>query len=258
MRASAVLPLDLKLVLWPEDVVDVDGALAGSDQESALSSLAARLRTTVVAGVVEDVDPDRFFNAAVAWGPDGKVIARYDKVHRVPFGEYVPARTFFDRLADLSDVPRDAIPGRGAGVLETGVGRLGVLVSYEVFFEGRARDAVRADAAILLVPTNASSYRDAQVPAQEVAAARLRAIQTGRWVLQAAPTGYSVVVDHDGRVLQSSPLGLPSVLRGTVQLRSGDTPWTVIGSVPVMAVAGLGLLLGLLVNRRQIHRTGAA
>ncbi len=251
VRASAVLRLDLDLVLWPEDVVDTDGALAGSDQEEALSSLATRLRTTLVAGVVEDVGANRFLNAAVAWGPDGQVVARYDKVHRVPFGEYVPARTFFDRLADLSDVPRDAIAGRGVGVLDTGAGTFGVLVSYEVFFEDRARAAVRADAAILLVPTNASSYRDAQVPAQEVAAARLRAIQTGRWVLQAAPTGYSVVVDHDGRVLQSSPLGLPAVLEGVVQLRTGDTPWTVIGSVPVMAAAGLGLLWGLLVARRQ-------
>ena len=126
-------------------------------------------------------------------------------------------------------MPRDAIPGRGAGVLDTGVGKLGVLISYEVFFEDRARAAVRADASVLLVPTNASSYRDAQVPAQEVAAARIRAIQTGRWVVQAAPTGYSAIVDHDGRVLESTPLGAPAVVEGIVQLRTGDTPWTVSG-----------------------------
>jgi apolipoprotein N-acyltransferase len=105
---------------------------------------------------------------------------------------------------------------------------------------------VRADAGILLVPTNASSYRDAQVPAQELAAARLRAIQTGRWVVQAAPTGYSAIVDSDGRVLKSSPLGLAAVVEGTVQLRSGDTPWTATGSWPVVALAIVGLLLGLL------------
>ena len=245
VRASAVLRIGVALVLWPEDVVDVDGALAGSAQEEALSSLAQTLRTTLVAGVVEDVGPDRSLNAAVAWGPDGKVLARYDKVHRVPFGEYVPARDFFDRLGDLSDVPRDAIPGRGTGVLDTGAGKLGVLISYEVFFEDRARDAVRADASVLLVPTNASSFRDAQVPAQELAAARIRAIQTGRWVVQAAPTGYSAIVDHDGRVLESTPLGVPAVIEGIVQLRTGDTPWTVIGSLPVMALAALCLLFGL-------------
>ncbi len=255
LRSSAVLRIGVALVLWPEDVVDVDGALAGSIQEETLSSLAEQLHTTLVAGVVEDVGADRFLNAAVAWGPDGKVIARYDKVHRVPFGEYVPARDFFDRLGDLSDVPRDAIPGRGAGVLNTGVGKLGVLISYEVFFEDRARDAVRADASVLLVPTNASSYRDAQVPAQEVAAARIRAIQTGRWVVQAAPTGYSAIVDHDGRVLESTPLGVPAVIEGIVQLRTGDTPWTVIGSLPVMALAGLCLLFGLVWSRRA-RRTG--
>ena len=120
LRASAVIRNGMGLVLWPEDVVDVDGALAGSVQEEALSSLAQKLQTTLVAGIVEDVGTDRFLNAAVAWGPDGNIVARYDKVHRVPFGEYVPARGFFDGLADLSDVPRDAIPGRGAGVLNTG------------------------------------------------------------------------------------------------------------------------------------------
>ena len=245
LRASAVIRNGMGLVLWPEDVVDVDGALAGSVQEEALSSLAQKLQTTLVAGIVEDVGTDRFLNAAVAWGPDGNIVARYDKVHRVPFGEYVPARGFFDGLADLSDVPRDAIPGRGAGVLNTGGGKLGVLISYEVFFEDRARAAVRADASVLLVPTNASSYRDAQVPAQEVAAARIRAIQTGRWVVQAAPTGYSAIVDHDGLVLQSTPLGAPAVVEGIVQLRTGDTPWTVIGSLPVMALAAIGLVCGL-------------
>ena len=100
------------------------------------------------------------------------------------------------------------------------------------------------------MPTNASSYRDAQVPAQEVAAARIRAIQTGRWVVQAAPTGYSAIVDHDGRVLESTPLGVPAVIEGIVQLRTGDTPWTVIGSLPVMALAGLCLLFGLVWSRR--------
>ncbi len=124
-------------------------------------------------------------------------------------------------------------------------------MSYEVFFEDRARDAVRADASVLLVPTNASSYRDAQVPAQEVAAARLRAIQTGRWVVQAAPTGYSAIVDHDGRVLESSSLGPPTVVEGIVQLRSGDTPWTVVGSLPVMALAAIGLVCGLVTGRRR-------
>ena len=135
----------------------------------------------------EDVGGRRFRNAAVAWAPDGTRTARYDKAHRVPFGEYVPWRELVGRLADLSAVPRDAVAGHGPGRLDTPVGRLGVVVSYEVFFPARARAAIRSGGSVLLVPTNASSYRTRQVPAQEVAAARLRALETGRAVVQAAP-----------------------------------------------------------------------
>src|SRR5205807_9327393 len=98
-------------------------------------------------------------DAAVAWGPGGRIVGRYDKVRRVPFGEYVPLRGLVRHLADLSAVPRDARPGRGPGLLRTPAGPLGVLVSYEVFFEDRARAAVGAGGEVLLVPTNASSYR---------------------------------------------------------------------------------------------------
>ena len=207
LRVGAAVGAGADVVLWPEDVVDVPGVLAGSPEEEALAAQAVDLRTTIVAGVVEDVDDARFRNAVVVFGPDGRVIDRYDKVHLVPFGEYIPARRFFARLADVSAVPRDAIAGRGPGVVDTPAGRLGVLISYEVFFPDRGRDAVRAGGRLVLVPTNASSFDDAQVPAHELAVARLRAVETGRWVVQAAPTGYSAVIDHRGRVLVRTGLG---------------------------------------------------
>ncbi len=232
--ASAGVGAGADVVLWPEDVVDVDGVFAGSPEEQALSALAAELRTTLVVGITEDVGDDRFRNASVAFGPDGRVVDRYDKVHRVPFGEYIPARSFFARLGDVSAVPRDAIAGTGPGVVDTPAGRFGVLISYEVFFQDRGRDAVRAGGRLLLVPTNASSYVDAQVPAQQLAVARLRALETGRWVVQAAPTGYSAVVDHQGHVLARSGLGGAAVLRHEVQLRTGRTVFVSLGPAPVL------------------------
>ena len=234
-------PVDV--VLWPEDVVDVEGPVAGSPEEAALAGLARTLGTTLVAGVVEDTEPGRFRNAAVAFGPDGAVVARYDKVHRVPFGEYVPARDLVDRVADLSAVPRDAIPGRGPGLLRTEAGRLGVLISYEVFFADRARAAVAAGAEVLLVPTNASSFTTSQVPGQELAAARLRALETGRTVVQAAPTGYTAVVDAGGRVRARSGLGGAEVLTRTVDRRRGRTLASRAGELPVVLLSGLVLLV---------------
>jgi apolipoprotein N-acyltransferase len=250
LRTGATVGPGVDLVLWPEDVVDVPGTLAGSPEEQALAALARDLLTTIVAGVVEDIDDDRFRNAAVVFGPDGRVIDRYDKVHRVPFGEYIPARSFFARLADVSDVPRDAIAGTGPGTVDTPAGRMGVLISYEVFFQDRGRAAVRAGGRLLLVPTNASSFNDAQVPAHELAVARLRALETGRWLVQAAPTGYSAVVDHRGRVLARTRLGGPAVLRHDVELRTGETLFVAVGPAPVLVLAAITLVIPWLRRRK--------
>ena len=243
LEATAGLRAPVGLVLWPEDVVDVETDVAATPEGRRLSELARSQGATLVAGVVEDVDPDRFHNAAVAWGPDGTLLDRYEKVHRVPFGEYVPGRGLIGAVADLSAVPRDAIAGTGPATLETPAGRLAVVVSYEVFFDDRVRAGVRAGGRMVLVPTNASSYRDAQVPAQEVAVARLRAIETGRWVVQAAPTGYSAVVDHRGRVRARSGLGRPAVLVADAGLRSGSTPFVALGPTPWL-LAALVMLFG--------------
>ena len=242
-----------ELMVWPEDVADVDGPLAGSAEEADMAALARDLGLTLVAGIVEEPEEgDRFRNAAVAWDREGRQVDRYDKVHRVPFGEYVPLRSLFERLADLSDVPRDAVPGRGPGVLDTPMGRLGVVISYEVFFAERARAAAAAGGRLLLVPTNASSYTTSQVPAQELATARLRAVETGRWVVQAAPTGYSAAVDQRGRVRTVGPLGDPALIVRTVQLRSGRTLAVRLGEWPVIGL-GAGLLVGAWGMRRKLE-----
>ena len=240
--ATAGVRLPVDLVLWPEDVVDIEREVATAPEGAILSALADSLDATLVAGVVQDEDGGRFRNSAVPWGPDGTMYPRYDKVHRVPFGEYVPARSFFDRIADLSAVPRDATAGRGPAVLHTPAGTLGVVISYEVFFPDRAREAVRSGGRVVLVPTNAASYRDTQIPSQEVAAARLRGLETGRWVIQAAPTGYSAVIDQRGEVRAQGGLGGPEVLHSTVDLRTGDTLYVRTGSAPWVAAAAVLLL----------------
>jgi apolipoprotein N-acyltransferase len=161
----------------------------------------------------------------------------------VPFGEYIPFRSLVEKVADLSAVPRDAHVGHGAGILPTRAGRLGVVISFEVFFARRARDAMAAGGRVLLVPTNASSYSSTQMPALELGAARMRAIETGRDVLQAAPTGFSAVVDHRGEVHERTNLGDREVLSATVQRRSGDTIYTRLGDGPFVFLTLLVLVV---------------
>ncbi|HVT76747.1 MAG TPA: apolipoprotein N-acyltransferase [Acidimicrobiales bacterium] len=243
--ATARLHRPVDLVLWPEDVIDLAGPIAGDPVKYEVGDLAAGLQTTLVAGVVEDSGRHHFRNAAVVWDRSGKIVDRYEKVHRVPFGEYVPARSLVKHLANITPVPRDAIAGHGDGVLLTRAGQLGVMISYEVFFADRARTAVHGGAQVLLVPTNASSFKGRQVPRQEVAAARLRAVETGRDLVQAAPTGHSVFVDAHGHTWKRSRLGARAAAVTVLHTRAGTTPYQRAGDVPVVVVV-LGLLVASL------------
>ena len=245
VRATRAVHSPVDVVLWPEDVVDVD-AIEGSPEASVIGDLARSFDTTVIAGVVEDDGMTRFRNAAISWGPSGAIAGRYDKVHRVPFGEYIPLRSIVRHLGNVDAVPRDAAAGHGPGIMRTKAGRLGLAISYEVFFADRARAAARAGGRILLVPTNASSFTTSQVPGQELAAARLRALETGRSTVQAAPTGYSAVVDHAGNVVHRTALGRAAVLQSAVTLRAGTTPATAMGPWPFALLAVLGLAVAKL------------
>jgi apolipoprotein N-acyltransferase len=238
--ASEDLPVGLDLVLWPEDVVDVSGHIHEHPHGDYLAALAERHEAVVVAGVVSGAG-DEFVNEAYSWEPDGAPGDAYEKNQRVPFGEWIPFRSLVERIADVSAVPRDARVGRGPGLLATDSGDLGVVISYEVFFARRARDALRAGGEVLLVPTNATSYTTTQMPALEIGAARMRAVETGRAVVQAAPTGFSAFIDHRGGVHQQSDLGRRQVLVADVQLRSGHTPYTRLGDGPFVVLAVLAL-----------------
>jgi apolipoprotein N-acyltransferase len=238
------------LVLWPEDVIALTGALRGSAQGAEMAEEARRLHTTLVAGVTEPASPTTFRNEIVVWGPDGRIVGTFEKVHRVPFGEYVPFRSFISHFANLSEVPTDAIPGHGTGLLRTPAAPLGTLVSFEVFYANRSRTSVRAGAELLIVPTNTSSYATAQVPTQEVAADSVQAVETGRDVVQAAPTGYSAVVDQRGRVLERSVLGRGQLLTATLPLRRGFTPYDHLGDLPFLVLAGVGLVAAWAHQRR--------
>lgn len=244
LDVSRRIPTGTDLVLWPENVVDLPASIATSPQGSRLAALARAVDATLIAGVTEEVGDGRFRNAAVAWGPTGRLAGRYEKVHRVPFGEYVPGRALLSHVVDLSLVPRDAIPGDGTGMLETPAGRIGVAISFEVFFPDRVRSAVGAGGQIVVVPTNAASFTTDDVPAQELAAARLRAIEAGRHLIQAAPTGYSAIIDPDGTVRSRTNLGVAQLLTGDVDLRDGVTPYLRLGDTPVVLAALVVLALG--------------
>lgn len=241
--SSSIRPGSVQLIVWPEDVVALRGPLAGSPKEHQLADLARHLRATLIAGITQPKGRHHFLNYVEAWSPTGREIGHYEKVHRVPFGEYVPMRGLIRHLVNLSDVPRNAVPGKRPGFLRTPAGPLGIMISYETFFPQRARVAVQAGGEVLLVPTNDASYRGAQMPTMEIAASELRAIEEGRNLVQVAPTGYSAVITNRGRLLARSVLGRRSVIETVLPERRGHTVFEMLGSDPVLGLAALVLLV---------------
>lgn len=239
LEATEAVTGPVDLVLWPENVITTTGPFAGSRQAAAVAEAARRLDTVVVAGIVESF-PDHFRNASVVVGPSGRISDRYDKVLRVPFGEYIPWRGLVDSLSGgmaSTLVPRDARAGTGPATLDLPSGRVGVVISWEVFFERRGRDAIERGGEVLLNPTNGSSYWLTIVQSQQIASSRLQALTTGRWVLQTAPTGFSAVVDPSGAVLQRTGVSEQRVLQATIERRRGATWATRWGPWPAGAAA---------------------
>jgi apolipoprotein N-acyltransferase len=258
LEASSSLQPPLDLVVWPEGILPSHTPYTDSANAAAISDLAQRLHATVLVGVEQDVPPDRYLNMVVAWSPAGDVVATYVKNHLVPFGEYVPWRSTLDKVFNFAAVPYDGIPGHGPGILHTPAGPLGVMISYEVFFDQRARGAVQAGGQVLVVPTNTASYRSSQVPTQELAAARLRAWETGRWVLQVTPTGYTALVSPEGQVTARSTLGRQQIVYGSAPRRTGRTVYVELGDTPIVLAAVAVLVVAYLLVPPDLRRIRAA
>jgi apolipoprotein N-acyltransferase len=233
----------IDMVLWPENTVSVN-KLETSREFARLLAQSRSLNAPFLLGVVEDADDKFALNEQAVLDPNGTVTERFEKVRRVPYGEYFPFRKTIEKY-NLAPIPkRDFRPGTRAGTLDAVGTRFAVSISYEGFFDDRSRGGVRAGGRALLIPTNASSYTTTQVPTQQIAAARLRAIETGRWTVQAGPTGLSVVATPDGELRWRSELEKRETFVARIPLRDGFTPYVRFNDAPVLAVTLAALMLG--------------
>jgi apolipoprotein N-acyltransferase len=240
------------LVIWPETAVPY--LLERNPEVTAIVAEAAQ-GATVILGVQRE-EGLRFFNSLVSIGPDARIMARYDKHHLVPFGEYIPfgdlAYSLFGVSAFAARQGNGYSPGPGAAILDLGpsFGRVLPLICYEAVFPQDLRNAPgRAD--WILQITNDAWFGRLSGPYQHFAQARLRTIEQGLPMIRVANTGVSGVIDAKGRVRATIPLGqaayldtaLPGALPPTVFARFGELPGLAL-------LAGLAASL-LLAGRRQ-------
>ncbi len=247
---SASTDSRLDLVIWPENVIDVN-SFSSSVERSEIAAQAARLNAPFLVGITEDLDNRFFTNAQVVVNTDGSLGDRYDKVRRVPFGEFVPMRGLLEAVgAPVDRIPRDAMAGRDTAILRAVDTTIAVVISWEVFFAGRANEGVERGATLLVNPTNGSSYTGTILQTQQIASSRLRALETGRWLVQVSPTGFSAFVSPSGQVFDRTGVSEQHVITREVQLRSGRTIYSYLGDMPFILIMIASLIALLIVGRR--------
>lgn len=248
----AITSTNLDMVIWPENVIDV-ADFYDSVERTEIAEQAARLNAPFVVGITEDMNARYFTNAQIVVNEDGTLGDRYDKVRRVPFGEFVPLRGLLETLgAPVDRIPRDALAGSDIAQLQVDDTTVGVVISWEVFFSGRANEGVEAGGSLLVNPTNGSSYTGTILQTQQIASSRLRAIENGRWLVQVSPTGFSAFISPTGEVFNRTGVSEQRVLERTINLRSGRTLYSNLGDLPfiVLMVAVLGSLAFIARKRR--------
>lgn len=246
------------LVIWPENALDVD-PFADEALAARIETLAQRIGAPILVGAILDGPTnDTAYNAGALWNGDGpgKV---YVKRRLVPYGEYVPFRRELGGLVPRfdRDIPRDMLPGDRAGDLDAGSVVVGDTICWDIAYDGIVEDAVRGGAEMLVVQTSNASFTGTSQPAQQFKISRLRAIETGRWVVVPSTNGISGIIDADGRVVDRAPTEEPATLVADVGTANGTTPATAAGRWPAVALVSIGVLgwlLGVLHRRRTTRR----
>lgn len=250
----------IDVLLWPEGGSDIDPTrsdrVAGIfDDLSDQLGAPVLLNTVTVEG--DDEQSARFFNTSMLWRSGEGAVATYDKRHPVPFGEYIPDRWFYDAIVpDLTGlVQRGYTPGTNPPVFDLGDAVAGLAICFDVIYDDLIWEGIDDGAQVFMFQTNNADFVGTDENEQQLAIARLRAIETGRSVVNISTVGTSQVIDPDGRTIDALPAYEQGAMVTDVALRDGRTPAVVLGgAVPLLIVGGaaLGLVAaGVLAWRRK-------
>lgn len=238
-------------VLWPENASDLDPAefpsIAGE-----LDLLVQGLKAPILVGaILNGPDTDTAYNAGVVWDDNGPG-DRYIKRKPVPFGEYVPFRKAFGGVVPRFDrhIPRDLLPGKKSGVLDIAGIRLGDSICWDIAYDGIMREDIDDGAQVLAVQTSNASFTGTSQPEQQWRIARLRAIETGRFILVPSTNGISGILDPKGHTVVRAPTRKPAIVSARIRLADGVTPGVRIGGGLEAVLVTLGLV-GLAVGTRR-------
>ncbi|MFB8893189.1 MULTISPECIES: apolipoprotein N-acyltransferase [Microbacterium] len=255
-------PMDL--LVWPEGGIDAD-PLSNASVADTLDRLSERIDAPLLVNAATQRGDD-IYNTSMLWraGADNPV-AIHDKSRPVPMGEYVPDRWFFELIVPdlIGLIQREYTPGTNPPFMDvSGIG-VGLAICFDVLYDDVIWTGARDGAQLYVFQTNNADFRDTDENLQQLAFARMRAIETGRAVVNISTVGTSQVIAPDGTEIDGLPAAEAGAMITEVPLRTGLTPAVIVGGA-VQVILGWGSLLALLacgvsvaVARRRSRSTSA-
>ena len=249
-HVQLTLPLQGKsidMIVWPENATDLDPTRSLTAAKT-LTTVSTLLKAPIVTGAIVLDGDGSYSNSSLVWDGARGPVARYDKIHPVPFAEYMPDRAFWRSLApELVDlVGYDYHVGTRSPVVNVNGVSAGITICFDITVESQLRDMVRQGASIVLAQTNNADFGQTDENLQQLAIARLAAIEMGRGVVNISTVGTSQIISMDGSTIAAIPAYQPGAMVADVPLARAITPAMSLSPV-VEIVLGLIAALGLFV-----------
>jgi apolipoprotein N-acyltransferase len=229
------------MVVWPEGTAQPDPT-RDNDTAAILDALSRRMHAPFIVGTIT-YRAGEYFNTSLLWKDGQGAVDYYDKKHPVPFGEYVPDRSFWRQFApSLIDlIGRDYTPGTRDNVFDVNGVRAGISICFDIVDDQLLTDMMDGGAQVILAQTNNADFGETDENQQQLAIARLRSIESGRSLVNISTVGSSQIIDPSGRTIASIPPFTPGHMVADVPLGTTTTPATLLSRGIEFLVAGLGL-----------------
>jgi apolipoprotein N-acyltransferase len=237
------------VLLFPETFVP-DNLYDRNELGQFVSMLARENRVTIFCGAFYTDDAGEQYNAVFMVHPDGRIDEIvYAKRHLVPFGEYVPWRGFFEKalplIIEMCMVDEDLSFGKGSALFTYEGDKVGALICFDSIYEGLTLESVRDGAELLVLPTNDSWFTDSTAVYMHSSQARLRAIESCRWIVRSADTGISSIIDPDGNSHDLTPPLVEGMSMATARVSTARTLYSYIGNLLVYLLIAALVALAL-------------
>lgn len=252
-----------KLVVWPETAFPYT-VTESNGWGKFCSELAAEAGVTILVGAFSETEDGRELNSLICVLPDGSFHETvYSKQRLVPFGEFVPLRKFFQTivppLAELVMLDDDIVPGEDANIIHTNSTDIGCLICFDSIYEELTRQSVLSGAKVICLGTNDAWFSASAARYIHNSQAQLRAIESGRYIVRAANTGASMIINPKGEIMSELEPNSEGFIVETIYENEAITLYSLIGNAVVymfiaflVAIAGRSIVDKIIKRRKEI------